>query len=59
MDHNIINYGHERCKRIYHQVHVPMYPTLMLSTLFSTGNAGIEKKKLRTECHNKQRFKKS
>lgn len=48
MDHNIINYGHERCKRIYYQVHLPMYPILMLSTLFSMGDAEIEKKKLRT-----------
>ena len=62
MDHNIINYGHERCKRTDHQVHLSMRHVLIVGILFSAGGAEIGKQnktKLRTQCLNKQGFKKS
>lgn len=56
-----MNYGHERYKRTHHQFHFSMPCVLIVSALFSARDAetGGKKTKLRTQCHNKQGFKKA
>ena len=41
MDHNTMNYGHERCKGSLHQVHLRMHPVLIVGTLFIAGDTEI------------------
>ena len=41
MDHNTMNYGHERCKGSHHQVHLPIHHVLIVGTLVSAGDAEI------------------
>lgn len=43
MNLNIINCGHERCKRTHHQVHISMPHILEQGTLIRAGDTEMKK----------------